>query len=295
LVWTLFFGLVLSPGIAFDFEITDALGRKVEVPSTPKRIVGLTDALSDFFFALGAGDRLAGKTTFADLPPDADALPLIGPEIWPEVELVLACRPDLVVAERTVTPPEVIEQLSDQELPVYVNWFHRPAEVGEAVRRLGQVIDAEPQGRRLANRIQSDVREVTGAVEGAKPTPILILLDQDTLLVPGGGTFADMMIQLAGGVNVAHDLVDRTPRLDVRDIVARGPEVIVLATRSRKAAKRNEYRFWRQISGLPEDHRVIIMDPAPLTGPTPRIGQALKRLARAAHPEIMGPAEPNPD
>ena len=59
------------------------------------RIVSLSPAFTELLFAIGAGDRVVGRTRWGDYPPAASAVPSVGDGLAPNVEAVAARRPDL--------------------------------------------------------------------------------------------------------------------------------------------------------------------------------------------------------
>src|SRR2546428_5658183 len=77
--------------------VTDDAGRRVTLAAPARRIVSLLPSFTEILFAIGAGDRLVGRTTWCDSPPEALAVPSVGDGKPPSVEAVAARRPDLVV------------------------------------------------------------------------------------------------------------------------------------------------------------------------------------------------------
>src|SRR5437870_5456324 len=94
--------------------VTDDVGRRVTLAVPARRIVSLLPSFTEILFAIGAGDRLVGRTTWCDYPPEALAVPSVGDGMPPSVEAVAARRPDLVVLYRSgpnVTAAEQLERL----------------------------------------------------------------------------------------------------------------------------------------------------------------------------------------
>jgi iron complex transport system substrate-binding protein len=75
----------------------DDFGDSIALGAIPARIVSLNPATTELLFALGAGPRLVGRTHWDEWPAEAIAVPDLGPGVRPNVEAVLAARPDLVI------------------------------------------------------------------------------------------------------------------------------------------------------------------------------------------------------
>src|SRR2546423_15085302 len=78
-----------------SIAVTDDAGRRVTLPAPARRIVSLLPSFTELLFAIGAGDRLVGRTTWCDYPSQALAVASVGDGIPPNVEAVAARTPDL--------------------------------------------------------------------------------------------------------------------------------------------------------------------------------------------------------
>ena len=76
-------------------QVTDDLGRTVTVPVKITRVVSTAPSVTENVFAVGAGDRLVGVTTFCDYPEEAKAIAKIGDTLNPNMETIVALKPDV--------------------------------------------------------------------------------------------------------------------------------------------------------------------------------------------------------
>src|SRR2546428_9675125 len=75
--------------------VTDDAGRRVTLAVSARRVVSLLPTFTEILFAIGAGDRVVGRTAWCDYPPEALAVPSVGDGMPPSVEAGGAPRPDL--------------------------------------------------------------------------------------------------------------------------------------------------------------------------------------------------------
>src|SRR5881392_4467031 len=135
--------------------VTDDAGRRVALAAPARRIVSLLPSFTEILFAIGAGDRLVGRTTWCDYPPAALAVPSVGDAMPPSVEAVAARRPDLVVLYRSgpnVTAAEQLERLGVRTVLFDLN---RLEELAPAARRLGVLTGRRAAADSLARAMDS--------------------------------------------------------------------------------------------------------------------------------------------
>lgn len=92
-------------------QVTDHIGRRVEVSRQPQRIVSLAPSITETLFALDLGDRVAGVTDYCDYPGEARSRPKVGGIINPSVEAIVVLQPDLVLIGRETNRRETMEAL----------------------------------------------------------------------------------------------------------------------------------------------------------------------------------------
>ncbi|HET7295749.1 MAG TPA: helical backbone metal receptor, partial [Gemmatimonadales bacterium] len=135
--------------------VTDDAGRAVALARPARRIVSLAPSFTEILFAIGAGDRIVGRTTWCDYPPAAQAIPSVGDGMPPSVEAVAARRPDLVVLYRSgpnVTAANQLERLGIRTVLLDLNGLEQ---VGPAARRLGVLTGQAERADSLARAMDS--------------------------------------------------------------------------------------------------------------------------------------------
>ncbi len=287
-------GLLLAcPLPATARVVTDEIGRRIEVPDNPQRIIGLTPSLTEVLFALGLEDKIVGATTWADYPPAAKKLPRVGAYVNLNLEKIVALAPDLVIANKEGNPPWAVYKLAGLSIPVYVTEPSDPMTLPTSLEKLADVCGAPEAGKKLAAKIRAEFAEVAKRLKGVKPRRTLAVIGSRPLVAVGKDTMNHAMVELAGGINVAAAASQRWPRLNLEYVVAVKPEVIVVSTMDRGQDLQRELKYWRTLPGVGDQPgvRVEWMSSDLMDRPGPRIGQGLKWLARLIHPERFQDSE----
>lgn len=264
-----------------------ALGRAAGAQARagpPRRIVSLAPSVTEILFALGLGGRVVGVSRFSDYPRAAAKLPRVGSFLSPNVEAVVAARPDLVVAVPSPGNRSGVEDLERLGLEVLVVRDRTLADLRVSIRAIARAAGVSQAGERLVSRIDNGLAIIAHRVAGAPRRRTLLVVDHDPLVVAGPGTLQHELIEMAGGENVAARSPVRWPVWSLEAVIAASPEVIVDVA--------GHGGPWDRLSLVPavRDHRLRILPSLAVLRAGPRVVEALAELARAIHPERFEPA-----
>ncbi len=285
----------LAPaGAASARMVVDEMGRKVEVPDQPKRIIGLIASLVETVYALGLEDRIVGATTWCDFPEAAKKLPRVGSYTAPNLERIVELAPDLVLATREGNPSWVVDKLEAAGIPVYVTAPKDPKEMPESLITLGRVCGAEEQGKELARQMRAQFAAVAQKLKGAPMRPTLLIIGSRPLISAAKGTLNHELMVMAHALNISADAPGPWPRLSLEYVVEARPQVVVLSTMERGQQLVRDLKFWRSMPGVGDRPgvRVVSINSDLTDRPGPRLGLGLEALARAVHPERFGAPKP---
>ena len=242
----------------------DSAGRSVAVPIRPQRIVSLAPSASELMYSLGAGPQMVAIDDFSPLPPSGRELPRIG-AFTLDFESITALTPDLVVGA-DITPSEHIERFVLLGVPVWIVDSATIAGIAPALTKLAAAIGRTESVAPLTADLADRLRAVTAAVR-AQPDRVGVYWELDATdparpFAAGPGSLADEIITLAGGRNVLADIGEPYPQVSLEAIVARDPEVVVLANApwGTDRASLAERPGWSGLGALAND-RVIELSP----------------------------------
>jgi len=138
----------------------DGIGRQVEIPKHPLRIISLAPNITETLYLLGAQDRLIGNTTQCNWPEDAKHKPKIGDLINPNYEVILAAEPDLIIASTAGNDQSAVMKLTGFGLPVYVAAPRSVAMIFQSVEDIGRITDCAAQGRKLVAQMNERLERI---------------------------------------------------------------------------------------------------------------------------------------
>jgi cobalamin transport system substrate-binding protein len=265
--------------------VTDELGRTVNVPTNPERIVSLAPSVTETLFALGLGDRVVGVTSYCDYPPEATAKEKVGDTLRPSVEKIVALRADLVVASTASQLEQFIRKLDELDVPVYVSNPRRVGEVAQAIEHIGALTGTSERARELSDSLQKRLADIDARVRAAPRPRVLILLSTEPLITAGGTTFLNDLVERAGGRSISAAETAEYPQYSLETAVAARPEVIFLQAQDARLPDRLKE------TPAARTGRVFHVDDNLMLRPGPRIVEGLEQMAAAIHPEIFKPGE----
>jgi iron complex transport system substrate-binding protein len=282
----LVFPLLFIAPDSFCATFTDEVGRKVELPGPPQRLISVAPSVTEVLFALGLGEKVVGVSTYCNYPPEALKKEKVGGYITPSLEKIVALRPDLVIGTADGNLKSFVNKLSGLGVPVYISNPRSVSEVLTSIRRIGEVTFSQPAAQRVVDSMKGKMETVREKVQGRPRSRVLHVLAYDPLISSGKGTFVDDLIRFAGGVNIAEGAEGKHPRYSMEEVIAQDPEVIILSSMKSKdplADQRQWWERWKEISAV-RSGRIYVIDSDLILRPSPRIVEGLEEVARAIHP-----------
>ena len=190
-------------------RLLDDRKREVLFVRPPQRIVSLVPSDTLNVFALGAGNRLVGRTRYCVEPEEALCLPVVGGTKDVDVEAVAALRPDLVLVNQEENSRAPIEGLARLQLQIFVSLPKRVAEGIAHLARLSRML-AVHEDPVVVDLLRRGYR-AAALPPPARPVRTFVPIWMDPLMTVNGETFIHDALRLAGGANVFADRVRRYP------------------------------------------------------------------------------------
>jgi len=258
--------------------VTDDAGRRVALAAPARRMVSLLPSFTEILFAIGAGDRLVGRTAWCDYPPAALAVPSVGDGMPPNVEAVAARRPDLVVLYRSGPNATAAQQLERLGIPTVLFDLNRLDELAPAARRLGVLTGRGAAGDSLARAMDSLASQRPEPLAPGPKSIVFVVWDNPPIVI-GAGSYLDRLAGLAGARNVFHDIATASAQVSIETIAARNPDFIAVLSDTATPPRYAGRPEWRVVPAV--RNRRFLFLPGRLFGrPGPRAAEAVRELRR---------------
>jgi len=270
-------------------KVVDQVGRQVELPKSPRRIVALAPSVTEIIYALQQEHRLVGVTRFSDYPPTAQVLPKVGSYVHLDVERIAALRPDLCIAVKDGNPIAVIEQLQSIGLPVFAVNPVDLETVMQSIQTIGALLDAAQRASTVVGTMRERITRVEDRIAQTKDRPrVFFQIGISPIVSVGTNTFISTLITMAGGINVASGS-SAYPRYSREQVIAKAPDIMVISSMARHALFEQVKQEWMQWPAIPavKNHAVFIAPPDLFDRPSPRLVDALELLAAYIHPNLF--------
>lgn len=270
--------------------LADAGGRQVRLAGPAQRVISLIPSATETLIALGATDRVAGRTRY-DVAPEVARVPSVGGGLDPSVEAIVALHPDLVLAWENDKRREVPNKLAALGVPVFTLRTEDTTDVFRNIADLGRLTGRDSAARALAAGLRGDLAEVARSVAGLPRPRVFYVVFNDPPMTAGPGTFITQLVGVAGGQTIFPDVRQPWPTVAMEEIVRRAPDLVVVPQGDQTNAleQLRARPGWRDVPAVRAGHVVAV--PANLLNrPGPHLGEAARTLRAAFHPTLAAPA-----
>jgi iron complex transport system substrate-binding protein len=278
-VWALALGLVgwLGAAWAQPITVTDDRGRTVVLPAAPQRVVSILPSLTETVCELQQCQRLVGVDRYSNWPAAIQALPRVGGGIDPNVEAIVALRPDVVLAAVSSRGSERLEALGLKVVALEPKTHADMRRVmGTVARVLG--LPAE-DAQRLWRHIDAAVSAAAQSLPpNVRRTKVYFEVNRAPYAA-GASSFIGETLARLGAQNIVPAELGPFPKLNPEFVVRANPDVIMVGARN--APGMTERPGWERIRAVRE-RRVCVFandDADTIIRPGPRLGEGARLLA----------------
>ena len=272
------FGLLVLKS-AGALQLIDDRGVTVTFAQSPQRIVSLLPSLTESVCALDQCQRLVGVDRYSNYPASVRSLPMVGGGIDPNIEAIVALKPDVVILAISSRASQRLESLGVKVVALEPKSH---ADVRRVLKKLGALLDIadEAGADRLWRTIDAGVSAAAQSLPArARGTRVYFEVSRGPYAA-GESSFIGETLTRLGVKNVVPAALGPFPRLNPEFVVRANPDLIMAGNRSMQAMV--SYPGWSGIKAVREQ-RVCVFgadESDVVVRPGPRMAEAARIMAR---------------
>ena len=266
---------------ANSLEFVDDLWRKLKLPQKVERAISLAPNLTENIFAIGAGNKLIGVTTYCNYPAETSKIQKIGDTLNPNIETIIALKPDVVFVSSDSQLESFLNQLEKQNISVFVTKSADVEGIYQSLLQLGDVLGEREKAKELVESLKKRAANIEALTASAKEIKTFVQISKEPLFTVGKTSFMTDLIGRAGGISVTENVTEAYPKFSKETALALQPEAIILSESEDNKEPNDVFKN----SPAMKNGKVFKINADLLSRPGPRTFDALEQIAKALHPE----------
>ena len=245
-----------------------------------KRMVTFAPSLTELVFAAGAQKKLVGVSAYSDYPSAAKKIPVVADYTGPDLEKLLALKPDLVLAWSGGTSDQVMSKIKALHIPVCSVDIQKMEDVPQTIKAIGFLAGTQAIANKSADQFLNQYNTLRSKYENKPEVTVFYQLSNQPLLTLNKQSLVNEIITDCGGKNVFADAIARVPEVDMAAILKVQPDVIIAS--KNKVSQTDPVAFWSAWSGLlaVQKKHIFTVDADLIERPGPRAILAMTVLCQ---------------
>lgn len=267
-------------------EVTDFKGRSIVLDKAPDKIVSLSPSNTEILFALGAGEKVVGVTSYCDYPEEARKIEQVGTFDGPNMELIKKVQPDVVLAG--YIQEEAVKALEGMGITVVVTEAESFEAIYKSIEIIGRITETDTKAEEIVAGMKNKIAEIQEKTKDKKKPTVFYVVWTDPLTTAGSKTFINDVIKVAGGLNVA-EKVEGWANYSTEQLIKDNPEMLVAALHSTDKGMNKEdlskNQIFSKLECVKQGKVYVMADDNVISRPGPRIVQAIEDMEKAFYGE----------
>jgi len=268
-------------------RMTDDAGREVFLPDRVDRVISLAPNLTEIVFAVDAGPRLVGDTTYCDYPIEAKTIEKVGDTQHPNLERIIALRPQVVLVSTASQLEVFTEQLRNHNIAVFITDPRDLEGVFRSIEQVGEIVGNAEKATALVSTLRGRAAAVENALKQSPRIRTFYQLSAEPLYTAGHDSFVTDLLRRAGADSVTASVPGAWPKYSAESALAARPDAIILPTGGSMGEGNGTVAKALAASPAAKTGRVYKINDDHLVRPGPRAVDGLEEIARALHPEAF--------
>lgn len=265
---------------------TDSNGKEIVFDEAPERIISTAPNVTESMFALGAEDKLVGRTDYCNYPEEASTIDSIGSLTEVNIEKITELEPDVVIAA-SFFDEENIKKLEELGIKVAVVISQENFEgVYENIRNIALLANKEEKAEEIIKEMQEKVNYVESSVKSVEPKSVYYVIGYGEYgdYTATGDTFIGKMLEIAGGENVAENATGW--KFSIEKLIEADPDVVIAESAPSTMQGLEEANGYKDLTAI-KNGNLYGVDKDIVSRMGPRLADGLLQIAKAIHPEVF--------
>ena len=262
--------------------VTDDLGRKLEIPEKPRRIMALSAAMTEMLFAVVPDSVIVGRTQVCNYPEAALKKP-VGNSFPLDLEGLLALKPDLIFTEAGITSMETAARIEQLGIPVYFQKYDKVADIFRGLNDIGRIMHHEAAAKKLTDSLQTELNGIVNAEKNQDLKRALVIISTDPIYVYGRNTLMTDKIEKAGGQNAVQETFrQQSPQLTREYVLQLNPDFIFGTSKDQHKTLFRLYPEFKKVNAY-KNNRVFVLNDDLASRPSPRVVASIREISNYLH------------
>lgn len=253
------------------------------------RVISLAPSTTEILFALGLDDEIIGVSSYCNFPEKARAKEKVGSMNEPNIERILALKPDVVFLTGLEQDP-IIAKLKKLNVRVFVSDPPNIEELYKSIGDMAKVVGRDKEAALVINKMKEDIAAITDKVRAVpldKRPKVFVEVWNNPIMTAGKGSYIDDLIRIAGGINIAGDTKKPFSYFNAEEVIQRDPDVIIMGYMDRADGRElTAKRFgWENISAVKNGRVYNDINPDIIFRPGPRVAEGLREIHKRLYPQ----------
>ncbi|GAA0178835.1 ABC transporter substrate-binding protein [Clostridium sediminicola] len=270
----------------YPLTIIDSLKREVKIEEEPQKIISIAPNITEIVFALGASEKLIGRTDYCTYPQEVSKIESIGGMQDPNVEKIVELKPDVVIAS-THFKKEILEKLELLGVKVVVLYGEESFDGAyESILKVANILNKNSQADKVVKDMKEKVEFVINTVNDVEKPSVYYVIGygEGGDYTAGKGTFIGGIIEMAGANNAAYDVDGWSYSLE--KLVENDPDILICSNKWDSKTGIQAANGYKDLTAVKEGKLMEIdSDLIQLQGP--RLADGLEAMAKLIHPDLF--------
>ncbi len=268
-----------------EITVVDLNGEEITLDSIPNRIVSLSPSNTEILFAIGAGSKVVGITSYCNYPIETSKIEKVGDFNGPNLELIKKANPEVVLIGGMIQE-ELANALKNDGIKVINTEATDFASIYKSIQLIGDITGKGTDAKSIIEGMESRIASIKSKTKNLKKVNVFYVVWTDPLMTAGSGTFIDEVIKAAGGKNVASKAIGWA-QYSVEQLIKDNPTMLVAASHStNEGMKKNDFEkseIFSKLNAVKKGKIYVVKNDDIMSRPGPRIVDAIKELAKEFH------------